>query len=558
MDQNIDFSGSDQIQTPQYPYVHPPSQEISDKVFQAKGDLMKSIQTFLEEFNYIPFEEKPKILLQAWEIFFAIQHAQPEDSNELFQKLLEDLKELAEYVNFLKRDRPIFFDNNEDHFVQNKEFSENSSNEIASSNSNQKPPQDSDIQLVEICRQKELLCMHDNVDDLIKSALNFKLLLINSQRPNKEQQEVKNVVEQPTQRRTRIEESLQNVRVIHKSSISLNNTSQISSVHAVAPILSNKEPEYSPSMGDDDAFEDIEYVEASLPDPEIVSVEEENVVYQEEEEVDLEDISQIQDVILREKLLSINRLIANIESLNDNPTPDCVLNSSVSFPISEESNNSLRIIFRPNSKLFTIIRKRREVERLVNVVKNDISEDSSNDPLLEEADLFLASDNSIPPGIENFGNNSEGDIYFLKELLINDSIPFPNNESSESDFNNPSIPRPLSEPPDAEFDFEEEISVVMIDKIECLKPRDEFDISTNDEDDDYFPFMVVIRIFLPHLIYSKVFSFLLFAESEDTIFDPVSLFLFQLSSEKAELSVIATVGKAHLDDKLTKEELMVC
>nr|GFC36247.1 hypothetical protein [Tanacetum cinerariifolium] len=41
-------------------------------------------------------------------------------------------------------------------------------------------------------------------------------------------------------------------------------------------------------------------------------------------------------------------------------------------------------------------------ERLINVVKNDISDDLSNDPLLEEADLFLAFDNSIPPGIENF------------------------------------------------------------------------------------------------------------------------------------------------------------
>nr|GFD53714.1 hypothetical protein [Tanacetum cinerariifolium] len=76
---------------------------------------------------------------------------------------------------------------------------------------------------------------------------------------------------------------------------------------------------------DEDAFEDIEYVEASLPDPEIVSLEEKNNVHQEEEEFDLEEI---QDVVLREKLLSINRLIANIESLNDNPTPNCVLNSS--------------------------------------------------------------------------------------------------------------------------------------------------------------------------------------------------------------------------------------
>nr|GEX57590.1 hypothetical protein [Tanacetum cinerariifolium] len=195
MDQNIDFFGSDQIQTPQYPEVHTPSQEISDEVLQDKGDLMKSIQTFLEEFNYIPFGEKPKILLQAWDNFFAIQHAQPEDSNELFQKLIEDLKKLAEY----------------------KESLENPSNEIAASNFNQEkeePPQDSDIrqlireeccigvceeqkqkmedtilELVEIYRQKELYCMHDNVDDLIESALNSKLLLINSQRLNKEKQE---------------------------------------------------------------------------------------------------------------------------------------------------------------------------------------------------------------------------------------------------------------------------------------------------------------------------------------------------------------------------------
>nr|GFD07943.1 hypothetical protein [Tanacetum cinerariifolium] len=94
MDQNIDFFGSDQIRTPQYPEIHHPSQEIRDEVFQAKGDLMKSIQTFLEEFNYIPFGEKPKILLQAWYNFFAIQYAQPEDSNELFQKLLEDLQNI--------------------------------------------------------------------------------------------------------------------------------------------------------------------------------------------------------------------------------------------------------------------------------------------------------------------------------------------------------------------------------------------------------------------------------------------------------------------------------
>nr|GEW31745.1 reverse transcriptase domain-containing protein [Tanacetum cinerariifolium] len=73
-------------------------------------------------------------------------------------------------------------------------------------------------------------------------------------------------------------------------------------------------------------------------------------------------------------------------------------------------------------------------------------------------------------------------------------------------------------PPDAK----EEISVVMndSDELECLNPRDEFDVSTNIEDGDYFSFMIVIRIFLPYLIYSEVFPFLLSTESEDIIFDP--------------------------------------
>nr|GFC93512.1 hypothetical protein [Tanacetum cinerariifolium] len=84
-------------------------------------------------------------------------------------------------------------------------------------------------------------------------------------------------------------------------------------------------------------------------------------------------------------------------------------------------------------------------------VKNDIFKDSSNDPLLEEADLFFAFDNSIPPGIENVANDSEGDIRFLEELLIDDSIL--SHESSESNFeDNPSIPRPPPELPDVETD----------------------------------------------------------------------------------------------------------
>nr|GEU80483.1 hypothetical protein [Tanacetum cinerariifolium] len=255
---------------------------------------------------------------------------------------------------------------------------------------------------------------------------------------------------------------------------------------------------------DDDAFEDIEYVEASLPYLEIASSEEENDVYQEDEEVNLEDIFQIQDIVLCEKLLSINRLIANIKSLNDNLTPDRMLKSSASFPIFEESDNSLSYLdnFHPNSRLLAIKRKIREVEKLTSIVMNDISDDSSIDPLLEEVDLFLASDNSIPSGIKNFGYDSERDIHFLEQLLIEDSIPLFENESSYSDHHDdPLFPRPPPEPPDVEFFFDSKPDVIaeeisdMLNEDEYFDPGDEIYVLANDEDDDYFPFIFVIQFF---------------------------------------------------------------
>nr|GEZ08365.1 hypothetical protein [Tanacetum cinerariifolium] len=76
------------------------------------------------------------------------------------------------------------------------------------------------------------------------------------------------------------------------------------------------------TLCDDDSFEDIDYVEALPLDYELVSLEE------------------VKDDILREKLLNINLLIAKIESLNDNPTPNYVLKSPSLFPIPVEDSDS--------------------------------------------------------------------------------------------------------------------------------------------------------------------------------------------------------------------------
>ncbi|GKB04532.1 retrovirus-related pol polyprotein from transposon TNT 1-94 [Tanacetum coccineum] len=112
-----------------------------------------------------------------------------------------------------------------------------------------------------------------------------------------------------------------------------------------------------------------------------------------------------------------------------------------------------------------------------------------SDSLMEEINLFLASDESMPPGIEDDDYDSEGDIHFLEELINNDSLPFPENESSILDhFNDPSPSRPPPEPPDVEicFDFEPDTGVVTTKVVkgifievqsERLLLRDEFSIS---------------------------------------------------------------------------------
>ncbi|GJU66354.1 hypothetical protein Tco_1252613 [Tanacetum coccineum] len=107
-----------------------------------------------------------------------------------------------------------------------------------------------------------------------------------------------------------------------------------------------------------------------------------------------------------------------------------------------------------------------------------------SDPFMEEIDLFLASDESIPPGIDSDYSNSEGDNLFLERLLHDDPTPLPD------------IPSPTH----VTFPFE-----------------DHHDLD----------FTCVVLVFLPFFTYPVTSSFLLSSGSEDTIFDPgISTFHF--------------------------------
>nr|GEX98081.1 hypothetical protein [Tanacetum cinerariifolium] len=584
--QNVDFSGHGQIQTLQYPDVNPPSPEISnEEIFQAQGDLMKSIQTFLERFNCIPFEEKP-------------------------QKLLENLKELAEYDESTSTDRPIFLNDNEDHPVQNKESPENSSEETVVSKTNQEPPQDSDIHLlieecsievleeqkqkmedtmfdlVKICHHKQFLCIHDDVDDIIESALDSKLLSINSinsQCLDKKEQEVKNVEEQPAGRRNHAEKSLQNFRVIHKSYISFNNTSQISSIHSIAPIQSTKEPEHLLSMGyehisitpeteSDEVKESnaenllpiLSKYEVTLEDEiecDMPSKDESssifttfsNPLFKDNDDLDSSDDESLPDEDDPVEVFKIysNPLFDEDEINSDKLDPHCfnveydfvesLLNRNTFIDFSSKIDFSGELAsIKPEIPKSDI-----DFEEEIRLIENLLYYNSFPQPpeelnaeiadtiiefipLLpipvldgnsqqEEIDIVTETDDVLPPSVEN-----DDDYDFLVEeanlFLSDDSIP----PGIEND--SPLIPRPPPEPPDDNFDLEPEvISAVMEDNDEPdehFNPGGEIFVSTNNEDVDYVPFMIVIQFFLLYFILPEISPLFLSAESEDTIFDP--------------------------------------
>nr|GEW74150.1 hypothetical protein [Tanacetum cinerariifolium] len=123
------------------------------------------------------------------------------------------------------------------------------------------------------------------------------------------------------------------------------------------------------------------------------------------------------------------------------------------------------------------------------------------DSLREEIDIFTSTNDLLPPCIESDDYDSEGDINFLKEFLVNDFISLPENKSSNFDHHDdPSFPRPHPKPLDVEFffDFDSNSKEVISDELnedECFDPGGEIDAFANVEDNDYFPSYLLLEFF---------------------------------------------------------------
>ncbi|GJU10391.1 hypothetical protein Tco_1132787 [Tanacetum coccineum] len=377
-------------------------------MLQAKEDSMISIETFLKKFNRISFKETPKVLLLAWEKFFKIKHREkqhpPEDIQELIHKLLEDVQnissELAGFINSPSWSRHAFYlDDDEEYTIAITPDLPTEETEYSLSMGDEH---------LSTIPEKES-------DELIKSS-------------------VENLVPIPSE-----------------SEVTSDNKSKCN-----VPINDESSPTFTTfsnhlfDSNDDFTFSDDE----SLSDEDVPK---ENFKIYSNPLFDDEEI-----ISTKIDPHSFNAESNLIESLLNR---DTLIDSSPKFDyLLEEFSGELAHIDpippgieKADFDLEEEIRLIIESPSLSPILIED------SDSLMEEIDLFLASDDSMPPGIEDDDYDSEGDICFLEELINNDSLPLPENESSNLDhFNDPLPSRPPPEPPDVEicFDFEPDTGVV--------------------------------------------------------------------------------------------------
>nr|GEZ07484.1 hypothetical protein [Tanacetum cinerariifolium] len=367
--------------------------------------------------------------------------------------------------------------------------------------------------------KKEFLCIHDDINDLIESALDSKLFLINSnsQHLEKKEQEVKNVVEQPARHGNRIAPIQSTKELKHSLSMGYEHLSITpetesdevteSNAENLLPIPSKCEDNDNLDSSDDESLpdEDVpaeEFKTYSNPlfdedeinsdklDPHCFNVESDFVesllnhdtfidfsskfdfsgeLAHIKPEIPKSDFDFEEEIRLSENLLYDNSFPRPPKELNSE-IADTII-ESIPLPIPVQDGNS-------QQEEIDIVTKTDDV------LPPSDDNDDDYDFLLGEADLFLFDD-SIPPGIKNVANDPEGDICFLEELLINDSIL--SYESSNSNFeDNPSNSRPPPEPSDDNFDLDPEVISVVMEDIdepdEHFNPGGEIFVSINNED----------------------------------------------------------------------------
>ncbi|GKD72100.1 hypothetical protein Tco_1330382, partial [Tanacetum coccineum] len=262
----------------------------------------------------------------------------------------------------------------------------------------------------------------------------------------------------------------------------------------------------------------IDYVNASLPDAEIVSLEVVEIVIQEVEGIDIDILLTIKDDILREKLLNVNLLIANIEALKDNPVPsfDFMTKSSstsLNFFL-EETNTFDNSLLESETFCFNL----EEISSGSTTTRSDYS--------LPDYEAFYSDDDYIKEkssgSTTTHANFSQYDS-FIFDLSINLFPPIDRSDFYHKEFAD-ELAHIISRPNLECFYFKSEPDPGDLTSIINPGIRENVSSTTNAnvplEEDQSPLFAYVVWIFLAFLTYPVTPPYLLSCGNEDTIFDP--------------------------------------
>nr|GEU57288.1 hypothetical protein [Tanacetum cinerariifolium] len=233
---------------------------------------------------------------------------------------------------------------------------------------------------------------------------------------------------------------------------------------------------------DDDSFstDNIDYVEASPPDSKLIISEVMEIVIPEVGGIDDDIILTIKDDILREKLLNINLLIANIEALKDNliPSSDFMTKLVVAVPLL-----ILILLFMIRSSLIF-----RSIHFLlpVGVIFDEFTNELAHIISPQEYDCFCFKNE---PNARDFTMDVVEDIFLTRELRVHNDLP-----------SHPTL----------------QLNLDFILSSESL-------------------FTYVVWIFLPFLSYLVAPQYLLSFRNEDTIFD-LGISSYHISSFMPDVS----------------------
>ncbi|GJT51771.1 hypothetical protein Tco_0977928 [Tanacetum coccineum] len=445
--------GFDQFQPPQYPVIHQPPQETSEEILQAKENLMNSIETFLKKFNRLSFRETPKVLLLAWEKFLEIKHGEkqhpPEDIQDLLHKLLEDVRnvneELAEYINTPSWNRPAFYfddDDDEESSIPVKDII--SELPLCVAITHDLPTEEPEYSL----------SMGDKHLDTISETKSDKVI----------KSSVENLVPIPSESEDFSDNESECDMPVCDDFTTFSNPlfdSNDDFTSSDDKSLSNEDvPKENFKMYLNPLFDDEENISTKIY-PHSFNAES-NLIESLLNQDTLIDSSPKFDYLLEEfsgELAHIDPIPPGIKEADFDLEEEICLVENLSY-----DNSSPRPPKERNSK---------NVDTIIESPSPAPIPVKDSDSHMEEIDLFLAFDDSMPPGIENDNYDSEGDIHFLEELLSNDPFPLPEIESSNLDHFLSPCPPP--EPPDVEICFDVEPDTTVKNDFDELNEDECFD-----------------------------------------------------------------------------------